>query len=159
MVLSVNEPKYVFDTNIFIHLQRRFPEDIHKSLWKVVEEAVDSGIVISSEEVFDEIKMGDDSLIEWAKAREDSFIESDENIQNIVRDILKKNERFVLGSKKTNGADPFVVALAKVKSCKVVTEEPKHGKNNPPNIPNICEQYGVKYIDFNGFLREMRIKI
>jgi len=155
----VNKPKYVFDTNIFINMQRRFPEDIHESLWKVFEEALDSGIVISSEEVLDEITRGDDSLIEWAKARKGSFIESDEDIQNIVRDILRKNDRFVLGSKKTNGADPFVIALAKIKSCKVVTEEPKNGLNNPPKIPNICEQYGVEYINFNDFLREIKIKI
>ncbi len=159
MVYSVKEPKYVFDTNIFIYMQRRFPEDIHESLWRVIEEVLESGIVISSEEVLDEITKGDDSLIEWAKARKGSFIESDEDIQSIVRDILRKNDRFVLGSKKTNGADPFVIALAKVKLCKVVTEEPRSGTNNPPKIPNICEQYDIEYIDFNDFLREINIKI
>jgi predicted nucleic acid-binding protein len=155
----VNEPKYVFDTNIFIYMQRRFPEDIHESLWRIIEETIDSGIVISSEEVLDEIAKGNDSLIEWAQARKDSFVESYEDIQNIVRDILQKNDKFVLGSKKTNGADPFVIACAIVKSCKVVTEEFKSGSNNPPKIPNICEQYGVKYINFNDFCREMEIKI
>ena len=61
--------KYVFDSNIFINLQRRQPIDIYPSLWNKVGELMDNGTIISSQEVYDEIMIGGDDLEEWAKAR------------------------------------------------------------------------------------------
>ena len=152
-------PKYIFDSSIFITLQRRYPPDVYESLWEIIDKLIKEGIVVSSEEVFDEIKIGNDVLVEWAKKNKYAFIQSDEKIQNTVKQILKNNEKLVLGSKKTNGADPFVVALAIINSCKVVTEETKNGEDNPPKIPNVCNSYGVKYLSFVDFLRELQIKI
>ena len=152
-------PKYIFDTSVFITLQRRYPPDIYESLWEIIDKLVKEAIIISSEEVLDEIKIGYDLLVEWAKKNKYAFIQSDKKIQETVKHILKNNEKLVLGSKKTNGADPFVVALAIIKSCKVVTEETKNGEANPPKIPNVCDSYGVKYLSFVDFLRELQIKI
>ncbi|MHB8132022.1 MAG: DUF4411 family protein [Mobilitalea sp.] len=151
----MNEQKYVFDSNIFINLQRRHPNDIFGSLWVKLEELIGGGIIISSTEVFDEITVGDDDLVDWAKKKKNAFLPSNEQVQKTVRDILTRYEKLILGGKKTNGADPFVVALAIVYSCIVVTEEIKSGKDNPPKIPNVCEAYGVRYINFVTFLREI----
>lgn len=54
--------KYVFDSNIFINLQRRQPLDIFPSLWNKIGELMDAGIIISSQEVYDEIIIGGDDL-------------------------------------------------------------------------------------------------
>jgi hypothetical protein len=155
----MNDQKYVFDSNVFINLQRRHPIDIFYSLWHKLEELIDNSIILSSTEVFDEISVGDDKLVEWVKEKKNAFINSNEQVQRIVRDILSKHDKLILGGKKTNGADPFVIALAKVNSYTVVTEEIRNGKDNPPKIPNVCEEYGVRYINFVSFLREMDIKI
>ena len=47
--------KYVFDSNIFINLQRRQPIDIFPSLWNRIGDLMDEGTIISSQEVYDEI--------------------------------------------------------------------------------------------------------
>ena len=43
--------KYVFDSNIFINLQRRQPIDIYPSLWSRIGELMDEGTIVSSQEV------------------------------------------------------------------------------------------------------------
>ena len=65
--------KYVFDSNIFISLQRRQPIDVYPSLWSKIGELMDEGIIISSQEVFDEISIGGDDLEKWAKSRKEGF--------------------------------------------------------------------------------------
>ena len=50
--------KYVFDSNIFINLQRRQPIDVFPSLWEKIGELMDNGTIISSREVYDEIMIG-----------------------------------------------------------------------------------------------------
>ena len=54
--------KYVFDSNIFINLQRRQPIDIYPSLWSRIGELMDEGTIVSSQEVYDEIMIGGDDL-------------------------------------------------------------------------------------------------
>ena len=146
--------KYVFDSNIFINLQRRQPIDIFPSLWTKIGELMDNGTIISSQEVFDELMIGGDDLGKWAQARHKSFFLSDIPIQQDVRDILLKFRGLVEGGKKKNSADPFVIALAKQKNCKVVTEEvPTHNMNSP-KIPDVCSAYQIECIDFISFARE-----
>lgn len=65
--------KYVFDSNIFMNLQRRQPIDIYPSLWNKLGELMTSGIIISSQEVYDEIAVGGDELEKWAKSRKEYF--------------------------------------------------------------------------------------
>ena len=66
--------KYVFDSNIFINLQRRQPLDVFPSLWVKIGELMDDGTIISSQEVYDEIMIGGDDLEKWAKARQKCFL-------------------------------------------------------------------------------------
>lgn len=146
--------KYVFDSNIFINLQRRQPIDIFPSLWTKIGELMDDGTIISSQKVYDEIMVGGDDLEKWAKARQKSFLPSDVPIQQDVRTILSTHRGLVEGGKKKNSADPFVIALAKQEKCKVVTEEvPTHNMVSP-KIPDVCDAYQIDCIDFIGFARE-----
>ena len=81
-------PKYVFDSNIFINLQRRQPIDIFPSLWNRIGDLMDEGTIISSQEVYDEIMIGGDDLEKWAKARKECFLPSSVPVQQEVRTIL-----------------------------------------------------------------------
>ena len=65
--------KYVFDSNIFIGLERRQPRDVYPSVWKKIDELMEDGTIISSAEVFDELSLGDDTLSAWAKAEKKVF--------------------------------------------------------------------------------------
>ena len=158
MVLCMSNQKYVFDTNIFINLKNQFPFDIYIDLLERIELLMDDGIIISSDEVIDEIKRGNDELEAWANARKNSFYPSDEPIQIIVREILGRFSRLVTRPKKANAADPFIIALAKQMACTVVTEE-KGGTDLNPDIPYICKFYNIKCINLFGFFRENNIRL
>ncbi len=151
--------KYVFDANIFINLQRRQPIDLYKPLWEIISKLMRGGIIISSAEVLDEINRGNDELKTWVKQREDCFIESDVEIQLCVRDILKQDRGLIDGGKKNNCADPFVIALAKLRKAKVVTEESPSGSENAPKIPDVCKKHGIEYLNFVDFMREANIAL
>ena len=151
--------KYVFDANIFINLQRRQPIDLYKPLWEIISKYMHEGTIISSAEVFDEIKRGNDELKTWVKQREDCFVESNEEIQLCVRDILKQDRGLVDGGKKNNCADPFVIALAKLSKAKVVTEEIPSGNENAPKIPDVCKKHGIECLNFVDFMREANIAL
>lgn len=149
--------KYVFDSNIFINLQRRQPIDIYPSLWNILSELMTTGIIISSQEVLDELAVSGDDLVKWAKTRKESFIASDVAIQNEVRAILQNFRGLVEGGKKKNSADPFVIALAKEKQCILVTEEKRNGNKDTPKIPDICAEYNISCIDFVDFSRREKL--
>lgn len=155
----MNNPKYVFDSNVFINMQRHHPIDIFKSLWTRIEDLIDNGVVISSDEVYDELGIGNDSLIEWAKSRKSAFFPSDIKVQHFVKEMLQKYPALITGSKKANGADPFVIALAKLNCCTLVSDETWAGNGNPVKIPNVCDAYGIRFIKFVDFLREEKIYI
>lgn len=151
------DAKYVFDTNVFIGLQRRQPKDIYPSVWNKLSDLMEQGIVISSREVFDELSLGDDDLAEWAKSRKECFLPSEIPIQERVRKILTEYRGLVEGGKKRNNADPFVIALAHENGCTLVSEEVRSNNEAAPKIPNVCEAYGIKQIDFVSFARELHM--
>lgn len=155
----MSNAKYVLDSNVFINMQRHHPQDVFGSLWARMADAIDSGAVISCGEVLDELSIGNDNLIKWAKLRNGAFLTSGADVQRIVRDILQKHPALVTGTRRANGADPFVIALAKQTRCTLVSDETWAGNGHPVKIPNVCEAYGVRLIKFVDFLREVKISI
>ena len=151
----MSKPQYVLDTNVFINMQRHSPRDIpvFKPLRDKLEALIETGVVVSSEEVFDELGRGDDILIDWIKKRKSAFLPSDEQVQLKVREILKRFPDLLTGSKKANTADPFVIALALILNCILVSDETRAGKENPAKIPNVCDAFKVSVMKFVEFLR------
>ena len=155
----MSNARYVLDTNVFINMQRHYPLDVVGSLWAKMADIIDDGTVVSCGEVLDELSIGDDDLIKWAKLRNGTFLTSGADIQRIVREILQKYPALVTGTRKANSADSFVIALAKQKGCTLVSDEAWAGNGQPIKIPNVCEAYGVRLIKFVDFLREVKISI
>ena len=138
-MLLLSSAKYVLDTNVFINMQRHHPLDVFGSLWGKMAEIIDDGTVISSDEVFDELSIGNDTLVQWAKQRNGAFVHSGADVQQTVRSILEQYPTLVTGNRKANSADPFVIALAKLKGCTLVSDETRAGADQPIKIPNVCE--------------------
>ncbi len=145
---------HVFDTNIFVTLQRKQPIDIYPVVWDKMGQLMEDGIIASSREVYDEITTaGKDALSDWVKLRKAFFLPTTVEVQLLTRDILTRHRGLVEGGKKSNSADPFIIALAKLKNATVVTEEAKNGSTTAPRIPDVCALEGIDCIDYVTFLR------
>jgi hypothetical protein len=159
--MTGNKPKftYAFDASSLMIMQRYYPATIMPGLWIKFNKMVQKGKIVSCREVYEEIMMGDDELVKWAKENKDIFLPADQVIQVEVRNILVKFPDLINVKKRKNNADPFIIAVAKVFSCTLITQETKAGYNNPPKIPNVCDYYGIKYINLVQFMHEIKLQL
>jgi hypothetical protein len=57
-----------------------------------------------------------------------------------VIEILRDHKKLVDTRKNRSGADPFVIALAKVEGCNVITGEKPTNRLERPHIPDVCRE-------------------
>jgi hypothetical protein len=148
---------YVFDSNVLINLFKHFYRSRFPSLWQRFDEHVIAGRIISVREVFNEIKEQEDLLAEWAKRNRDIFIQPSPAELAFIAEIFKVKhfQMLVRTAERLEGkpvADPFVIAKAKIIQGCVVTDEKL--KPNAAKIPNVCEHFGVAYLNLEGFMEK-----
>ncbi len=147
--------KYSVDTSAIIEgWIRDFPPDVAPHAWMQIEESIDDGVLVASEEVLIELEKKHDTVYEWACKRKHMFIPTDEKIQEVVRSILRDYSTLVDTRRNRSGADPFVIALALVKRLSVVTEENLSDSIGKPRIPNVCEALGIRWLNMVELFRE-----
>lgn len=135
---------------------RYYPRDVFPTLWVAIEERIDRGEIISSEEVYVELARKDDDLHDWIKGRKKMLIAADEAIQRRVAIILGEYPRLVDTLRGRSQADPFVIATAIETQSVVVTGE-SLGTALKPRIPFVCQALNVKCITFLEMIRELRL--
>ena len=64
-------------------------------LWKQLEELMDNGRLIATEEVLYELEKKEDDAYEWAKNHENMFILTGERIQLAVIEILRDHKKLI----------------------------------------------------------------
>ncbi len=147
--------KYSIDTSAILNGWRRYyPPDVFPSLWMRIASIIDSGALIASEEVLFELERQDDEVYAWALERRAMFRPIDEPIQIAVAGILRDHPRLVDTRRQRSGADPFVIALAKIENAGVVTSEKHSGVLSKPNIPDVCDALGIRCLDLLDLIRE-----
>jgi len=147
---------YVFDTTSFLELSHYYPKRF-PSLWASFNDLVEAGEIISVKEVFKEINDSKPELFEWIHTKKNIFCEPTEEEARFLMQIFQvRNFQHSLEQKKLikGGAfaDPFVIAKAKVTNGIVVTQEKL--KPNAAKIPNICEHFKVRCLNFEIFMEE-----
>ena len=150
--------KYVFDSDSLIILFRHYYPERFPTLWEKFDALALEGKLISVREVFNEIGSSGDSLGTWAKEQKNIlFLESTVEELKFVSEIfqvlhfqamIRKQERL----KGKPVADPFVIARAKISGACVVTQEKK--TENAAKIPNVCDHFGIRCINLEGFMEE-----
>lgn len=111
---------------------------------------VSVGTLFCSEEVLVELERQDDELTKWAKSQASIFISMDAAIEAAVKRVVAI-PNVVKGVSTKHSADPFVVAVAMVRSATVVSNEGVGSPQNP-KIPFICGKLGVKHLSLAQFV-------
>ena len=148
--------RYSIDTSSLIEgFRNLYPYEVFPTLWNEhLPGLVESGDLRATDEVRIELKRRDDELLQWvADYADDFFVEIDETVQNEVISILSDHRELVHVGRGRSGADPFVIALARVKGATVVTEEGS-GSLNKPRIPDVCGALGIRCMKLIHLIQE-----
>jgi len=149
--------KYSIDTSGLVNPWRfDYPPDVFPVVWESLSELIEKEIVVATEEVYTEIKVGNDDLYDWVKARKKMFLPLDADIQREAGVVLAAHPLWVPADRSRNMADPFVVAVAKAYGCTVVSGEMWSNSPYPERvkIPNVCHGFGIRHITFLELMRE-----
>lgn len=146
---------YVVDSSSLIQAWEVYPENQFGDLWAQLEALIEQGRMRAPEDVRLELAAGADPLTKWAKAHKDLFYPTDERLLREMREVSKL-PGFVVTTGRKNMADPWVVALARVRESVVITEE--KGKGTGPGvvkIPDACKHFNLQHSRIQGlFARE-----
>ena len=152
---------FCLDSNVFIEAKNGpYGFDIIPGFWKWIDDQSEKSILYSTKSVYNELVSGSDELSKWIKERKDSnlFKEPNNEIQNIFTQIANyvvENYASQYSEVFLSGADPWVIAHAKIYESTVVTREKfLSGKPKKIKIPNICQAFDVPYIDTFELLRK-----
>jgi len=148
---------YSIDTSSLITAWRDlYPKDVFPSFWDKIDADITSSTLAATDEVLHELKAIEDDLYAWAKERPHMFHSHSKDIQREVRRIQSVFPKIVNPDKTSPEADPFVISLAIVNSCTVISQERPNGNHNKPKIPDVCSNFSVKHINILGYIREKR---
>jgi len=146
--------KYSIDTSAILDGWRRhYPPDTFPGVWKRIDELIETEHLAATEEVLHELSKKDDEVYAWAKKRGKMFIPIDDRIQPAVTQILSRFEKLLDTRKNRSAADPFVIALAQLEGCRVVSGEGLTGSMSRPNIPDVCAELNIPCISLLQMIR------
>jgi hypothetical protein len=151
--------KYCVDTSSLVEAWvRSYPPDVFPSVWEKLGEAMMSGELIATIEVLRELQRKEDELYKWLNKRKKMFVPIDLEIQREVQQVLSTHKTLIDSRRNRSGADPFVIALAKIEGATVVTEETKSNSSARPRIPDVCDAMGLRWLNLLAFIREQKWK-
>lgn len=116
-------------------------------IWETFERKIESGELISSFEILEELKDAD--LAKWARNHKKAFIPLNREVQLKAKEILEKYPAVIkMRSSKNSNGDPFLIATASLYDGIIVTDEGI--KVN--GIPYVCQGLGIEYINLSTYL-------
>jgi hypothetical protein len=147
--------KYSLDTSAFLDgWSRWYPIQTFPDIWVNLGLMIDSGEIVTIPMVIDELKAGSSGPIKWLGGRVKTIVMPlDQAIQEESRVILKKFPNLVNNTTGKSQADPFVIALAKVRDLTVLTGE-KHSRTpGVVRIPDVCDHFKIPFINIMGLIK------
>jgi|SRR5215212_988283 len=149
---------YVIDTNALIDGRRRiYPPSVFSGLWENIEELVAAKKLFAPDEVLNDLAKKDDTVHAWVRTQVGLFVPLDEEIQIATAEVLAIYPEWIPPDRSRNVADAFIVALARVRGCTVVTSE-KWSQSPYPDkikIPNVCDGLGVRHMTFLEMVQDL----
>jgi hypothetical protein len=155
--LTGSTPTYSVDTSALLDgLERYYFEVSFPGIWEKVDQLIADGRFFISEEVYDEAKKRTGVVRAWCDRDKSGklIVPTDGAVTREVKAILADTPRLVMTLKGRNRADPFVIALAKVRGATAVTGEGDDGTEKHPKIPYVCAKRGVICTRFTALIRD-----
>jgi hypothetical protein len=145
---------YVFDTSALIGAWiRSYPPDAFPRLWGELDGLAVSGRLLVPDEVYDELKVQDDELFQWVKDRKSQIVcPATRALLVEAKEVLASHPFLTKTGTGRGRADPFVIALAAIRGCPVVTSE-QGGTAVKPRIPYVCIDRSVACLNFLELIR------
>jgi hypothetical protein len=150
---------YVIDTNSWCVFGNYYPE-VFASFWDELGDLAAAGRLVSCREVANELDYQNVAphIDQWVGGHRELFGDpSEEEMRRAAQILAVPHFQQLIGEKqRLKGwpvADPWVVARGAALPGCVVTEEKL--KPNAAKIPNVCEHFGVRYTNAQGFLAEV----
>ncbi len=81
-------------------------------------------------------------------------VEEGDESGNVLLLILRNHRELVDPARPRLGADPFVIALARIRGSTVVTQETPTGSPLRLKIPDVCGALGIPCINVLQFIRQ-----
>lgn len=162
--------KYILDTNFFIQAHRStYPLDVFQSFWVKIKALSENGILVSIDKVRKEIfekSSHEDELRKWCESNlsENFFISTGSYLENYIA-IVKWTHSMsyhytpnaIQEFLETDLADPWLIAFAMSNKGTIVTyEKSQPERQNRIKIPEVCNQFNVRYIDPIQMFRELK---
>lgn len=155
---------YLLDANTLIEAKNRYYQmRICPGYWTWLARGKEARTIASVESVGAELRRGNDELAAWAIAHSDLFMsESDEATQvafgEIAVHVAAQSAAMRSGAldEFLGGADPWLIAKARVTGTAVVTHERLNLDNRRKFlIPNVCQHFGVEFINTFDMLNRL----
>ena len=160
-------PLFVLDADVLIGAHRRYYAlDLCPGFWECLIHYCGENKVQSVDRVRDEILLNSDQLSEWVKQAPENLFEStaEPSITDTYIEMnhwVQTNQQFQPQAKEkfARAADGWVATYAKVNNSVVVTQE-VYSENVMKSVPlpNVCQQFGVKYCDTFEMLHTLEVR-
>lgn len=166
MMVIFGQPSFLLDANVFIQAyQQYYPFDICPGFWGCLVALSEQGRLTSIDRVKMELQDHEDELKRWANGAPQLFASSGEALvveaYHEVVQWVDANSQFKTRAKQgfAQKADGWLVAYAKVHNMTVATnEKQKPGAQARVPILNVCDRFGVLYIDTFEMLRRLDVQ-
>lgn len=148
---------FSFDSSAFIHAwHRAYRPKNFTTFWTNLREAILANHIVASTEVLLELQRKDDDIHRWCKQLAESMsVEVDDEQQQHMQHLMGTYPRLVDTVKGRSGADPFVIAIARMRPGKIiVVSEEDVGKKDSPRIPDVCRAEGIRCFKLADFIEE-----
>ncbi len=156
---------FVLDTNVFIGAHNdHYAPDFCPAFWDCIPQYFHAGRLISIDRVLNEITKPND-LVQWVQNAPNGLFASsgDQPVVNAYTTIMNwvhSNPQFLPAaeSKFAAVADGWLIAYAQAHGAVVVTHEKvdQKAKKRVP-IPNVCQQFNVRYLNTFEMLRQLGV--
>src|SRR3989338_9732765 len=163
--LFTKPPEYTLDSSSLMAMFDDSPwtsKKVTPGLWNRISQLISEGVIISHMEVLLEIKKDEEKgeeLFNCAQSNKEFF--KDYNPQEegkIIRMMSAKFKGFVNAKINSVHADPWLVAQAKHRNLKIISEETFTNSSKPIKcaIPNVCKDpsFNIGCINLSGLTKE-----